>query len=306
MLASVLFISACQTKQPEENMPLDADAIIKMMSANVDTTNFVIDNMGNKLSFRQYIPIIFNGDGMIYRDKENWRLQRFTALPFNIDTTNFVIDNMGNKLNFRQYIPIIFNGEGMIYRDMEKWRLQRFTTTGLDSLKHDDYAISRVYRWDGLRARNVVRTSEEKFKDISATFLMADRIVVYKSRRIMALQLKGKEILRFKINLGRNPVGDKIMENDNRTPEGVYHLDNKYERYDKYYKSFWISYPDSTDIAKAKKRNVKPGVGVMIHGTQPERVNAKDWTNGCIALSNKDMDTLFKYVIPGTVIEIRK
>ena len=122
----------------------------------------------------------------------------------------------------------------------------------------------------------------------------------------MYLRRKGTNIFQFKINLGRNPVGDKIAEGDNRTPEGVYHLDNRWDRDDKYYKSFWISYPNKVDIAEASMSNVNPGVGVMIHGTPAQRINSKDWTNGCIALSNNDMDTLFKYVIPGTLIAIRK
>jgi len=85
-----------------------------------------------------------------------------------------------------------------------------------------------------------------------------------------------------------------------------YHLDVKYERSDKYYKSFMTSYPDSADKARAKAKGLKPGNGIMIHGTYPERIKAEDWTNGFIALQNKDMDILFAHVIDGTPIEIKK
>lgn len=128
----------------------------------------------------------------------------------------------------------------------------------------------------------------------------------------MYLRNKGKDIYKFNIDLGRNPVGHKTAEGDGRTPEGVYYLGNKWDRNNnwdpsrKYNKSFWISYPNENDKAKALARNVKPGVGVMIHGTPSNRINAKDWTNGCIALQNKDMDTLFKYVMTRTIIDIRK
>lgn len=227
-------------------------------------------------------------------------------MPAGIDTTNMVVDDAGNKLNFRQYIVVVFNNEGMIYRNREVFKLQRYTEMGLETLKRDDYGIARWPRWKAFRNREIKKTNEEKFRDIAATFSMADRIVVFKSRRLMFLQRKGKDIVRFKIDLGRNPLGDKQSEGDWRTPEGVYYVDNKTDREDKYYKSFWISYPNSADKADAITRNVKPGVGVMIHGTRPDRVEAKDWTNGCIALSNKDMDTLFKYVMSGTVIDIRK
>ncbi len=254
-LSLALCMVACQTGEPEIE-PLDANTIIKMMPAGIDTTYIVMDG----------------------------------ATP----------------LTFTQYIPIIFNGDGMIYRDRATFRLQRFTKAALDSLKRDDYAIARGLRWQAIRDSDVVKTNAEKFRDIAATFSMADRIVVFKSKRLMLLQRKGKDIVQFKIDLGRNPIGDKQKEGDWRTPEGVYYVDNKTDREDKYYKSFWISYPNAIDKADAIKRNIKPGVGVMIHGTQPDRVNAKDWTNGCIALSNKDMDTLFKYVLSGTLIDIRK
>ncbi len=227
-------------------------------------------------------------------------------MPAEIDTTIFIRDDAGNLLNFRQYIVTVFNNQGMIYRNRDTWRLQRFTKTAVDSLSKDDYAIARWDRWAAIRNDDVLKTREEKFRNIAATLGTADRILVLKSARKMYLQRKGKDIFQFKINLGRNPLGDKRAENDFRTPEGIYYVDNKLNRKDKYYKSFWISYPDSIDRAEALKRNVKPGVGVMIHGTRPERINAKDWTNGCIALNNNDIDTLFKYVLSGTVIEIRK
>jgi L,D-peptidoglycan transpeptidase YkuD (ErfK/YbiS/YcfS/YnhG family) len=253
----ILANAACQTPGLKETEKLDANAIMKIMPAGMDTTKIVLDSAGDALSFRQYIPIIFNGDGIIYRDRESFKLQRYTK-------------------------------------------------SALHSLERADYAIARGYRWEAIRARDAQKTNEEKFSDIAATFSMADRILVFKSRRLMFLQRKGKDLFQFKIDLGRNPIGDKQSEGDWRTPEGIYYVDHKYERNDKYYKSYWISYPDSADRAAALKRNVKPGVGVMIHGTRPDRVDAKDWTNGCIALSNKDMDKLFKYVIPGTVIDIRK
>nr|WP_294794747.1 L,D-transpeptidase family protein [uncultured Mucilaginibacter sp.] len=256
-LLLLLCIGACHTPGSDEELPLDVGSIMKMM-------------------------------------------------PKGIDTTQIVIDDAGNKLNFRQYIAVIFNNEGMIYRNRKVFKLQRYTAMGLETLKRDDYAIARWPRWKAFRNRDVKKTNEEKFRDIAATFSTADSILVFKSRRVMLLQRKGQGIFKFEIDLGRNPIGDKQKEGDWRTPEGVYYVDNKTDREDKYYKSFWISYPNAIDKAYAIKRNIKPGVGVMIHGTQPDRVNAKDWTNGCIALSNKDMDTLFKYVLSGTLIDIRK
>ncbi len=226
-------------------------------------------------------------------------------VPAYIDTTIIVKDNLGTPLSFRQYIITLLSNEGMIYREKETLKLQRFTKTAIDSLNRDDHAIARWDRWTAIRNKHS-NTFDETFRNLDTVFTTADEIIVFKHSRTMYLKRRGKNILKFKINLGRNPEGNKVSDGDLRTPEGVYYLDNKTIRGDKYYKSFWISYPDSADRAKALKNGVKPGIGVMIHGTPPARTDAKDWTNGCIALANNNMDTLFKYVMSGTLIDIRK
>ncbi|WP_208645698.1 L,D-transpeptidase family protein [Mucilaginibacter endophyticus] len=226
-------------------------------------------------------------------------------IPTNIDTTILVRDNAGVLLNFRQYMPVLLRNEGMIYREKETLRLQRFTTTAIDSLNKDDYAISRWDRWAAIRGSHS-KSPDEILKNLAAICATADSVIVYKSARTMYLRKNGKNLFQFRISLGRNPRGNKISDGDSRTPQGVYYLDNKTDRDDKYYKSFWISYPNQADRTLALKRGVKPGVGVMIHGTPSQRDSSTDWTNGCIALINTDMDTLFKYVMPGTLIDIRK
>jgi lipoprotein-anchoring transpeptidase ErfK/SrfK len=226
-------------------------------------------------------------------------------VPAGLDTTVIIKDQNGTPLSFRQYMPIILKKEGMIYREKNSLRLQRFTKSAIDSLERDNKAIARPNRWVWYRNRDS-KTINDCFKHAADIFAAVDSIIVFKNARIMYLRKNRQNIFQFNIDLGRNPVGDKISEGDNRTPEGVYYLDNKWERNDKYYKSFWISYPNKVDIAEASMQNVKPGIGVMIHGTPDYRKNAKDWTNGCIALQNKDMDTLFKYVLAGTVINIKK
>ncbi len=226
-------------------------------------------------------------------------------IPAGLDTTIIIKDQNGTPLSFNQYMPIILKKEGGIYRDKETLKLQRFTKKAIDSLERDDHAIARPARWSWYRGKDT-KTASDFFKDVANIFATVDSVIVFKNARVMYLRKNRKNIFQFNIDLGRNPVGDKISEGDNRTPEGVYYLDNKWERYDKYYKSFWISYPNKVDIAEASMKNVKPGIGVMIHGTPTQRINATDWTNGCIALQNKDMDTLFKYVAPGTLISIKK
>ncbi|TDO23873.1 L,D-transpeptidase family protein [Pedobacter duraquae] len=235
-----------------------------------------------------------------------WHDSLMHHLPKELDTSLIVKDANYTSLRFYQYIKPVFNSKASLYLEKGQWRLQWFNSLSVDSLEKDDYAIARVYRWDAIRHPNSSTSFQEKFKRIAATLNLADYILVLKSKRKMYVKRKGVTLLTFTIDLGGNPLGTKESDGDKKTPEGVYHLDVKYTRNDKYHKSFMISYPDSNDRARALAKGLKPGNGIMIHGTYPERKNAKDWTNGCIALQNEDMDTLFDYVIDGTKIEIRK
>ena len=135
----------------------------------------------------------------------------------------------------------------------------------------------------------------------------ADLVVVNKSQYRLSLMRNGKELRYFWIALGRNPIGTKVMRGDKRTPEGRYTLDYK-NAYSKYYKSIHISYPNKEDKARAQRMGVNPGGMLMIHG-QPNGVFSRglqhsNWTNGCIALLNHDMDELWRLVDPGTPIDI--
>lgn len=143
--------------------------------------------------------------------------------------------------------------------------------------------------------------------------IKVDRLVVDKSKRILYAYRKGKVVETFKIALGKNSIkGSKEKAGDLKTPEGSYKI--SYKQYSRnYYKSLKISYPNKKDIALARAKGVNPGGFIMIHG-QP-RWNAvgkadnymleNDWTEGCIALSNKDIDRLFYAVESGIPIKIK-
>lgn len=137
-----------------------------------------------------------------------------------------------------------------------------------------------------------------------------DRVVVKKSTRIMEL-LAGDKVLRaYSISLGDQPVGHKTQEGDEKTPEGTYVLD--WRNPDSgYHRSIHISYPNEADKAAAASRGVDPGGMIMIHGL-PNRMGFLgpilqylDWTDGCIALNNSDMDEVWEMVPNGTPIELR-
>ncbi len=139
--------------------------------------------------------------------------------------------------------------------------------------------------------------------------MKADLVVVKKSQYSLTLMKGGKPIKRYWIALGSNPKGPKIRRGDKRTPEGRYLLDYKKDE-SGFYKAIHISYPNLTDLQRAKALGVEPGNMVMIHG-QPNyatedqtAVQNSNWTNGCIALLNQDMAELWELVDPGTPIEI--
>lgn len=137
-----------------------------------------------------------------------------------------------------------------------------------------------------------------------------DRIVVEKSKRSMHL-CGGPEIVKtYKIALGRNPIGHKQKQGDCRTPEGQYKISGKNPK-SRYYKSLHISYPNHQDRSCAKKNCVNPGGDIMIHGLAKgfawvgKTHHLRDWTQGCIAVTNEEMDEIFKSTQVGATIEIR-
>ena len=131
-----------------------------------------------------------------------------------------------------------------------------------------------------------------------------------KSEKRLYLMSKGKPFASFPVTFGREPKGHKQERGDERTLEGNYMLDSKNAN-SQFYKSIHVSYPNSQDRANAQRRHVDPGGDIMIHG-QPNGwawaapiVQRFSWTDGCIALSNTNLDQVWAAVNPGTPIEIR-
>lgn len=137
----------------------------------------------------------------------------------------------------------------------------------------------------------------------------ADRIIVHKKAHTMELLHGGQVIKTYKIALGRNPVGPKQREGDFRTPEGVYVIDSRNAK-SQYHRSMHISYPNATDRERARKHHVSPGGDVMIHGLPNgygylgAAHRRWDWTYGCIAVTDEEIDEIWKLVDNGTPIEI--
>jgi len=138
----------------------------------------------------------------------------------------------------------------------------------------------------------------------------ADTVLVIKSEKRLYLFHKGEQFASFPVTFGAEPEGHKQKQGDERTPEGHYILDYKNPK-SKFYKSIHVSYPNAMDRENARRLGVSPGGDIMIHGLPDEWAwvgalgQLFPWTDGCIAMSNKDMDTVWEAVNPGTPIEIR-
>jgi murein L,D-transpeptidase YafK len=135
--------------------------------------------------------------------------------------------------------------------------------------------------------------------------LRADLVVVSKKKREMVL-LRGESVLRtYRIALGREPVGAKRAEGDGRTPEGRYTIDYRNAK-SKCHLSLHISYPDAADVARAREAGVDAGGDIMIHGLQDGVRMEGDWTRGCIAVTDEEMDEIWGLVEEGTAIRIEE
>ena len=138
----------------------------------------------------------------------------------------------------------------------------------------------------------------------------ADRIIVHKKEHTMELLHAGQVIRTYKIALGGNPVGPKARQGDHRTPEGVYVIDSR-NPHSKFHRSLHISYPNAAERESARKLGFSPGGDVFVHGLPngygligaAHRLH--DWTDGCIGVTDDEIDEIWKLVDNGTPIEIR-
>ena len=137
----------------------------------------------------------------------------------------------------------------------------------------------------------------------------ADKVLIEKKARRLTLLSKGEVIKTYKIALGGDPVGPKEREGDNKTPEGTYIIDARNGN-SGFHLSLHISYPNAQDKLRAAELGVSPGGNIMIHGIKNGYAElgashaGKDWTEGCIAVTNQEMEEIYKFVPNGTIVEI--
>ncbi|SNB65456.1 L,D-transpeptidase catalytic domain [Arboricoccus pini] len=141
--------------------------------------------------------------------------------------------------------------------------------------------------------------------------LSVDNILVTKHARTLALRSGDKVMNEFRVALGRNDTGPKRVAGDGKTPEGLYFLD-RFNSHSEFYKSIHISYPNANDWVRAASLGQRPGSNIMLHGLDPNIAPENrsvhwmfNWTTGCIAVTDLEIDVIWDSVRLGTPIEIR-
>ena len=141
-------------------------------------------------------------------------------------------------------------------------------------------------------------------------YVQVDQIIVVKSTRTMTLMHRDQVLRTYRVALGTVPVGAKEKQGDHKTPEGDYIINAK-NGHSQFHLSLRISYPNASDRARAHKLGVATGGDIMIHGLMPEyaslgsRQSETDWTDGCIAVSNQEIEEIWNLVPVGTRVKIK-
>lgn len=137
---------------------------------------------------------------------------------------------------------------------------------------------------------------------------LADRVLIVKSTRIMTLYHGGSVLKTYRVALGSVPVGAKQIQGDHKTPEGNYTIISRND-HSQFHLSLRISYPSAADRLRARQLGASPGGDIMIHGLPNGYADAHyrrtDWTDGCVAVSNAEIEEIWNLVPVGTRVEIR-
>lgn len=139
---------------------------------------------------------------------------------------------------------------------------------------------------------------------------LADSVVVEKGARRLTLYHLGRPMRQYRVALGGQPVGDKVRAGDRRTPEGMFYIEGRNAN-SEFHLSLRLSYPDLRHKAQADSLGLSPGGDIMIHGLPRGRASLgalhrkSDWTNGCVALTDQEIEELWRSVPDGTPVEIK-
>ena len=184
------------------------------------------------------------------------------------------------------------------------------------SIASDAAASESLARGDAVTPQTLaesngfIKTSLNTSRRFRQNQFRADHVLVEKTKRRLTLFTDGQVLKRYKISLGREPVGAKLRSGDNRTPEGFYYIDYRVEDSD-FHLALHISYPNEADKRRARQMGYSPGGSIMLHGLKNDDKEIAyyhgyfEWTKGCIAVTNDEIEEIWQLVPNGTSIEIR-
>jgi tetratricopeptide (TPR) repeat protein len=220
---------------------------------------------------------------------------------------------------------MIFHINNVIIKDktiaMQQTQIETLQQTQMETLQQKDKTIAtqqsqiETLQQEVKSKGNEIITLQEKIEVLEQkVFLIqkgpADKILIEKKERRLTLISKDEVLKTYKIALGGNPIGPKERKGDNKTPEGTYVIDSR-NKDSRYHLSLHISYPNEKDKQRAKELGVSPGGDVMIHGIKNgfswvgDSHTEVDWTKGCIAVTDEEIEEIEKLAPNGTIVEIR-
>jgi len=180
---------------------------------------------------------------------------------------------------------------------------------GEDFVIKNSASVSFDYVTQSVCSRTAELEKQAHFQSPQGAW-QADFLVVDKKRRILHLMKSGQIFRSYHVALGKKPVGKKRQEGDKKTPEGLYQIGYKNSASD-FHLSLQISYPNQEDINWAREQGVDPGGDIMIHGLPNEAwkklfINhpKSNWTRGCVAVNDQEIEEVWSYVQAGTMIEL--
>lgn len=204
---------------------------------------------------------------------------------------------------------MIFNIRNVVLKD-QTIAAQRMR---IETLRHEvqgkeNEIVTRGKRMEALEKK--ITALNQRFFDYATRKGSVDRILIEKGARRLMLISQGEVLKTYNIALGGNPIGPKERQGDDKTPEGAYVIDAR-NRDSRFHLSLHISYPNERDWNRAKELGVAPGGDIMIHGIKNgfswmgDAHAEVDWTKGCIAVTDQEIEEIGKLAPNGTIVEIR-
>jgi len=220
---------------------------------------------------------------------------------------------------------MIFQIHNVILKDQtiaaQQVQIETLRKTQIEALQKKNQTISiqqaqvETLQQEGKGKENEIIALQKKIEELEQKVFAlqkgpADKILIEKKKRRLTLISRGEVLKSYKIALGGDPIGPKERQGDNKTPEGTYSIDSR-NRDSRYHLSLHISYPNEKDKKRAKELGVSPGGDIMIHGIKNGfswiggSHSEVDWTKGCIAVTDEEIEEIEKLAPNGTVVEIR-